>query len=202
MPGPDAGTRWGIFGGLFDPVHWGHIDLADEMMHRADLNGVLFVPSYNPPHRLGEARAPFERRLDMLRLTLADRPSCLVSDVEATLDQPGYTIVLITELQRRYAGVEWLFIMGADNIATFRNWYQWEEILRNVKVLAGARPGETGSGIDDFPADRMQLVPTVTRDISSTEVRRLLKAGATIDRLAALIPEPAARYILEHGLYR
>jgi nicotinate-nucleotide adenylyltransferase len=202
MAGPEPGTRWGIFGGLFDPVHRGHIALAEEMLHHAGLDGVLFVPSYNPPHRVGEIRAPFERRVDMLRLALAGQLSFLVSEIEATLAQPGYTLVLITELQRIHPDVEWRFIMGADNIATFRNWYRWDEILRKVEVLAGARPGETGAAIEGFPAGRMRLVPTVTCDVSSTQVRHLIKAGTTGGRLSKLVPEPVAEYIIEHGLYR
>jgi nicotinate-nucleotide adenylyltransferase len=202
MAGPEPGTRWGIFGGLFDPVHRGHTILAEEMLHQAGLDGVLFVPSYNPPHRMGETRAPFDRRVDMLRLAVAGRPSFLVSEIEASLDQPGYTLVLITELQRTHPDVEWCFIMGADNMATFRNWYHWEDILRKVEVLAGARPGETADAIEDFPSDRMRLVPTVTRDVSSTEVRHLIKAGTTRGRLSELVPDSVAEYIIEHGLYR
>jgi nicotinate-nucleotide adenylyltransferase len=202
MAGLEPGARWGIFGGLFDPVHRGHTILAEEMLHQAGLDGVLFVPSYNPPHRMGESRAPFDRRVDMLRLALAGRPSCLVSEIEASLDQPGYTLVLITELQRIHPDVEWCFIMGADNIATFRNWYRWDEILGKVVVLAGARPGETGTAIEDFPAGRMRLIPTLTRDVSSTEVRHLIKSGTTLERLSELVPEPVAEYVIEHGLYR
>jgi nicotinate-nucleotide adenylyltransferase len=202
MADPEPGTRWGILGGVFDPVHRGHLSLACEMLSKADLDGVLFVPSFDPPHRSGKIRAPFRDRVEMLRLALTEQPACVVSDVEATLNQPGYTLVLITELERRYPEVEWLFIMGADNISTFSTWYRWEDILRKIKVLAGARPGQTGDAIGEFPSDRMQLVPTVTRDVSSTEVRRLIKEGSTVERLCELVPEAVAVYIREHGLYQ
>ena len=98
MPALEPGQRWGILGGMFDPVHLGHLSLAENIRTARDLDGVLLVPSYDPPHRSEQPRAPFDDRVAMLELAVGDLPGLEVSNIEALLERPGYTLLTVRAL--------------------------------------------------------------------------------------------------------
>ena len=202
MPAPEPGQSWGILGGIFDPVHLGHIRLADDIQKAGRLDGVLFVPSFDPPHRQNQQRAPFEDRVAMLQLAVVDHCGLEVSDIEHRIDRPGYTLNTIRALKKDHAGVVFQLVIGADNLHSFRTWYRWEQILEEVKLLVGSRPGTGSEGVQGIRPDRMELLSTGLVDVSSTMVRARARENVGIDELSNLVPRPVAEYIVRNELYR
>lgn len=199
---PEPGSNWGLLGGAFDPVHLGHLALAGDMMVRAGLDGILFVPSYHPPHRKEPCGADFAERVSMLDMALAANPEYAVSTVEAELDGPSYTLHVVRELKRRFPNVIWHLILGADNLVKLAGWYHPEELLAEVDLLVGARPGVQLTGECGVPKERLTIVTASLVDISSSDVRNIVAAGASVGQLTRLVPRCVAEEIVTHGLYR
>ena len=200
--GPDEGGSWAIFGGVFDPVHRGHFALIDDLFATSRFDGVLFVPSYHPPHKGERACAPYTDRTAMLRLALENHDHYLVSTIESELEAPGYTLNVVRAIKKRFPTTGFSFIIGADNIADMRTWHQPEEVLKEIHVIAGARPGFDPQQMDSFPGERIEYVRTRAIDISSSDVRARIARGISLEELAGMVPEKVAQYILERKLYR
>lgn len=201
MGSPNQTTRWGLFGGLFDPVHHGHLLLARDCRRLHHLDKVIFVPSFRPPHRPEGPTASFDDRVAMLRLALADSQFFDLSTLESEMAGPGYTLLLIREFKKRYPSVAFSFIIGADNIQQIPGWYHPEEIFAEAAVLAGVRPGFDLSTAGLPQSLPVTLVASGAFDTASTEIRDLLARSASDKRLANLMPAPVLAYIRKHGLY-
>ena len=201
MGSPERPASWGIFGGLFDPVHNGHLRLARDCQSHQQLDKVLFVPSYRPPHRPDGAVTAFEHRFAMLQAALSANQSLQVSTIESEIGGPGYTLLLIRELKKRYPDVSFSFIMGADNIQQITGWYRPEEIFREATVLAGTRPGFELSMTGLPTSFPITLVKTGAFEAASSEIRRLLAHDRDNPQLASLLPGPVLTYIHNHRLY-
>lgn len=199
---PEAHQHWGVLGGLFDPVHRGHIALAAGICDAAKLDGVLLVPSFSPPHRNHKFGASYEERLAMLSLAIEGSEQLAVSDVERHLSAPGYTLHTLEELRKRFAASQFSFIIGADNLPQFTSWHKWREILEVAPLLVGTRPGNDFEAPAEIPRGRVRLIGVEPHDVSSTEVRRRTADGIEISELARLVPDAVAQYICEHGLYQ
>jgi nicotinate-nucleotide adenylyltransferase len=198
----ESGGAWGILGGAFDPIHNGHLTLARDIQEAKHLNGILIVPSFSPPHRSRPCGASYEDRIEMLRLAVGDELYFIISRVEQELPGPGYTIAIVRELKKRYAKADLKFILGADNLTAFWSWHQPEEILSEIKILAGARPGFRPEPGDRFPAGTVEYIPTRMLDVSSSAIRKKIGDGIPLEQLAKLVPERVAAYIYSKGLYR
>jgi nicotinate-nucleotide adenylyltransferase len=201
MPAPEPGQQWGILGGTFDPVHRGHLSLGREILKAKQLDGILLVPSYDPPHRESDPTASFEERLAMLRLAVAGDPAFAISTIEETTSRPSYTLNTVRALRNEHPGVEFFFIVGADNLSLLRTWHCWETVLQEIRLLVGTRPGANLAAADQFAAKAMELVPITEIDVSSTEIRSTIKKVATVGELCELTPRAVAEYIVERGLY-
>lgn len=201
MPAPELGECWGILGGVFDPVHLGHIHLGRDIRIKKNLDGILFVPACKPPHRPTEKRAPFADRVAMLRLAVADHDNFEVSAIEEDAALSGFTLDTVRELRAAYPDVSFYFLIGADNLRSFMTWHQWRQLLKEISLLVGSRPGSDPAIVKELLGDRVELVDTGLIDVSSTKVRSVIRQGADIERLARLVPRPVAEYILENKLY-
>ncbi|UCD64040.1 MAG: nicotinate (nicotinamide) nucleotide adenylyltransferase [Candidatus Zixiibacteriota bacterium] len=202
MPGPEKGENWGILGGAFDPVHRGHITLADDICKKKKLKGVLFVPSFAHPFKQGQAVAPYRDRVAMLELVTEDREYFLVEEIESREGLSGYTVDTIRALKTRYPGATFCFIIGADNIQQISAWHQPESILAEMSIVAGTRPGYTPAHARGSVAREIEFVQTLAVDISSSEIRQAIKTGRRTDRLNEWLDDRVKGYIDEHGLYR
>lgn len=202
MPAPEPGQKWAILGGTFDPVHLGHLALATDILNAEQLDGVLLIPAYDPPHKGEQPRATFQDRLAMLQLVCESEPHFAISSIEEELERPSYTLMTIRALRRKYDGVDFRFIIGADNLVLLKTWHRWEELLDEVRLLVGCRPGADMDAIKDYPEARIDIVETSLVDISSTDTRRAVSRGVTDDELKQLVPRPVADYIFTEGLYR
>lgn len=193
-----AGTRWGFFGGAFDPPHLGHLSLAQELCDRESLDGILFVVSARPPHKDSPV-ASFSQRLTMTKLACQGYSDFAVCDLEQQIDGPGYTTVVIKRLQEMYTGVEFVIAVGADNLEILNKWYQIEELLRLVTVVVGLRPGASTEGtLLPKLAERVTIHQTPLLDISSSDIRRQIKKRLSP---AEYVPESVVHYLEQEKLY-
>ena len=183
-------TRIGVFGGTFDPVHVGHLAIANAALEEVPLERLLFVPARRSPLKERDPHASATDRLAMLEAAVRDEPRFAVSRLELERDGPSYTVDTLAAL--RGEG-ELYLIVGSDAIADFPLWREHERVRSLATILVAARPGAPGIP----PGVRRLDAPLL--DISSRELRARAARGRS---LRYLVPEAALRYIEEHSLYR
>jgi len=202
MPAPEPGQRWGILGGAFDPIHLGHLALAHNIRRLRALYGVLFVPTFEPPHRPLPPQASFDDRVEMTRLALLSQDSLESSRIEEHTGRPSYTLNTVRALKSKHPGTEFELIIGADQLAAFSSWHRWQGLLNEVLIIVGHRPGTIVAISTDLPPERIVILETALVAVSSTEVRSRIRAGATGAELAEMVPASVADYIEAKKLYR
>lgn len=179
-----------ILGGSFNPVHNGHIALARGVVQSGLAQEVwLTLSPLNPLKAHPEELLPDEVRLEMLRLATQGEPGLKVCDIELSLPRPSYTVNTLTALAERYPETDFRLLIGSDNMLIFDRWKDHEVILSRFVPIVYPRPGYPWPGALNLPV----------HDISSTEVRRMLKAG---ERVNNYIPAEVESYIHSHGLYK
>ena len=194
------GRRIGILGGTFDPIHNGHLIVAQEVVSSLGLERILFVPCGQPPHKRYPAMASAKARADMVRLAVAANPLFEFSPVE--IDRPGksYTIETLRGLREHFGRESELYlVVGADNAVELSTWCDPEGVLETSRVAVVLRDGFDRSRIDASQAKRMTFLDTPRIEISSTDIRNRVRRGLPI---WYLVPENVAEYIGVEGLYR
>jgi nicotinate-nucleotide adenylyltransferase len=202
MPAPEPGQRWGILGGAFDPIHLGHVALAQDIKRLRALDGVLLVPTFEPPHRPFPPQASFEDRVEMTRLALLGQDGLNLSRIEQSTGRPSYTLNTVRALKSEYVGTEFELIVGADQLAAFSSWHRWQELLSEVLIVVGRRPGLDITAPGELPRERIVILETALVAVSSTEVRSKIRSGATCADLAEMVPAAVAEYFEAKKLYR
>ena len=190
----------GIFCGSFNPVHNGHVALADYIARNSDLDEVwLVVSPLNPLKRtIADTLAPNEQRLDMVRLALRSCERLFASDIEFSLPLPNYTINTLNALKSKYPETDFSLIIGADNLALFERWKDSDVIMSNFDMLVYPRPGvDLGSLMQKYPKVRV-LENAPLHDISSTEIRRRISSGESV---SGLVNPEVEKYIRDNNLY-
>jgi nicotinate-nucleotide adenylyltransferase len=189
--------KLGILGGTFDPVHLGHTALAGAAADAMSLDTVLFIPNACPPHKPGRRIAPYEDRVKMLRLALADCPVGELCEMETGADTPHYTVDTIRALKTaRGEDAEYFLLLGSDEAADFSSWRDPEKILAEVTVAVAPRAG-CDTGTIERSGD-FCILDVEIPDISSTEIR---KKAASKSGLEQLVRPAVADYLLTHNLY-
>ncbi len=195
-------VRIGVFGGTFDPIHRGHLEVARAAARAADLEQVLLVPAGRPWLRESEPAASPQQRLEMTRLAARDDSLLDVSDVDVVRDGPTYSVDTLLDLRERYGqGAVFVLILGADSALTMDQWSRGDELSGLCEVLVIGRPGETWPSDlpPSHPASRAKYVKGPMLQVSATDLRERLAAGADVsDSLVAAVTD----YIRENGLYR
>lgn len=170
-------TLTGIYGGSFNPIHKGHVQLAEALCHKGVVNEIWFLVSPRNPFKQASKDLLDEHdRLSLARLATAGHPQLHVSDFEFSLPRPSYTVDTLAALRKAYPDRQFALIMGADNWQSFHRWRKPDDILRHHRILVYPRP--------EFPVDETALPPGVTllsdvrlMDISSTQLRRSIARG-------------------------
>lgn len=195
--------RIGIIGGTFDPVHIGHLIIAEESRCRLDLEKVVFIPAGQPPHKPSEPIASAEHRYAMTVLATRDNPAFEVSRIEMERPGPSYTVDTIEELRSTCRDeVEFFFIVGADSLLEILTWHQPERLINLCRIVAATRPGydqaEAERLLPRAYLERTVFLDAPSVDISSTELRERVASGTPI---RYLVPRDVEEYILKNGLY-
>jgi nicotinate-nucleotide adenylyltransferase len=195
----------GILGGTFDPVHNGHLIVAEVARERLNFNEVLFIPAGQPWLKVERSITPPQHRLQMLRLALDDRPYFRISEMEIGRPGPTYTIDTINALKKRLnAEDELFFILGQDTLMQLPQWYEARNLIRLCYLVAAPRHGVKKPDLKALEAElpgitqRVMLMKEPLVDISATDIRERAARGLSVRHL---VPEPVNRYIKEHRLY-
>lgn len=204
-----SGTkRIGIFGGTFDPVHLGHLIVAEQCREQGRLDAVWFIPAARPPHKPDQALTPFHHRVEMLSLAVAGYPVFQIDPLEEERPGPSYTVDTLAQLHQRHADAEFHLIVGSDCLPDLRSWREPARIAQQAGLLIVARPAwplwpeEQLRQALCVPAGgtlRHQVVHTPLIDIASRDIRRRRGEGRTI---RYLVPRAVECYLETHGLYR
>ena len=176
-----------LFGGTFDPVHHGHLIIAQAVIEEAGLDRVIFVPSARPPHKNRDIMFTAEDRFRMLSLALNGNPRFILSDMEIKRKGPSYTIDTIREFKSSFTlNTKLYFLVGMDNLFEMETWKDPSEIIAECVILAADRACRQGREIPDWLSGRVQNVMTPLIEISSSDIRRRLREGKSV---RYLVPE-------------
>lgn len=193
----------GLLGGSFDPIHIGHLIMAENACEQLGLNLVIFAPAGNPPHKPGQKLAPIEDRIAMIGLAIEGRREFVLSRIDADDREPSFTWRLLERLHGEHPGAEFTFIMGGDSLREFGTWARPERILELATVAVVDRPGRRVAAADlgAVPGlyERTTFVETPMCCVSSTCIRERIREGRSI---RYLVPEPVRGYIERRSLYR
>ena len=187
----------GLFFGSFNPVHIGHMIIADYMVEFTGLDQVWFVVSPHNPLKAKQTLAPDYDRLHLVRLAIGDHPKLRVSDIEFYLDKPSYTVDTLAYLREKYPDKEFALIMGGDNLMSLPKWKNYEFLLANYPVYVYRRPRYEDETLAQHPNVRVFDAPLL--DISASFVRECRKTGKSI---RYLLPEAVYQYLETSHLYR
>lgn len=208
----------GVFGGTFDPVHFGHLRLAEEARDKLGLGQVLWLPAGQPPLRAVPQTPPADR-VAMVRLAIAANPAFVIDTREADTAAPSYTVTTLERLRHRHGERPLVLLLGADAFARLESWQRWQDVFALAHIGVATRPGHPlkvgvgGTALDrEFSARRGEAADLATApagrivpfaiqalDISATALRGYLAAGASPRYLA---PDAVLDYIGQHQLYR
>ncbi len=202
--------KLGVMGGTFDPVHIGHLVMAEEALSQFGLDHVVFIPSARPPHKTDVENSPPVERLRMVRFAIEGNENLSVSDMEIEREGLSYTVDTLHELHRIHGvNTELYFIIGLDALLEILTWKEPAELLAQSKFIAVTRPGYSLESVHralteldnrGSPPPRSVLemrIPAL--DISSTDIRERVAGGRPF---RYLVPESVWSYILQKGLYR
>lgn len=197
-------TKMGILGGTFDPVHHGHLVIAEQVADALGLERVIFVPSGIPPHKpASSVKASGEDRSRMVEVATGGNGKFCVDRIEIDAGEAMYSVDTVPLVKKRYKGDEWYFILGSDEVSNLLSWKEPDRLLEEAYVAAAARPGYDVSNLDHL-AEALEnyhkIVPVecTLMNISATRIRRMLAEGESI---RYLVPDGVYEIIHDRGLY-
>jgi nicotinate-nucleotide adenylyltransferase len=213
--------KWGLFGGTFDPIHFGHLRAAEEMLQIFNLNRIIFIPSSRPPHKLDAAITSFYHREQMVRMAIDGNVSFSFSDVENLRAGKSYSVETVEYILNKYMeDLELYFIIGQDAFHAITTWKNWEKLLLLCNFAVMTRPGYENKGLDkilpkDFagrfiydkeidgykgPTGHSLYFRGVTfLDISSSRIREHVRIDQSV---RYLMPDGVRNYITKNSLYK
>ncbi|MFZ5518307.1 MAG: nicotinate-nucleotide adenylyltransferase [Candidatus Zhuqueibacterota bacterium] len=193
-------TKIGLFGGSFDPIHYGHLQIADWTRQHLALEKIIFIPAAIPPHKLHSIIASAEHRYTMIQLAIAQYPHFEISDVELNRTGISYTIDTVNYYRDMYSlqREELFLLIGGDSLMDLPSWRFPDKILSNCTVVVYQRRGTNPASLPDDIARQVRILDTPIIDISSTMIREKIAAGESITNLTS---PHVAEYISVHHLY-
>lgn len=216
-----AQKRIALYGGTFDPVHAGHLEVARRVSQLFEIEKVLFIPAQMAPHKIGRPVTEPIHRYAMLALATQDDPQLSISTFELDAPDRRYTVDTVDHFQRMLGdSTELFFIMGADSWSEITTWREWERLLSMTNHIVVTRPGyepvtthvgkisqrivdvrDGKSPSQTEGANKIFFTDVVMKDVSATNIRRLASEGR-VEELAGLVPGPVLEYIKKYGIYR
>lgn len=197
--------KYGIFGGSFNPIHYGHLMICEYIKEEMGLDKVIFIPTGNPPHKELELSA--KDRYEMVRLAISPNPDFEISDIETTRVKKSYTVDTIRELKKIYKEEKLYFLIGLDSLFQLKTWMKIGDLSQEIEFVVALRPGyldkeEVNKEIDFLRENfgtKINLLKTPLYEISSTDLRDRIREGKS---LRYLIPKKVLDYIEESGFYK
>ncbi len=191
--------KTGLFFGSFNPIHIGHLIIANHIVEHTDLDEVWFVVTPHNPHKQKKSLLSDIQRLMMVRLAVENYPKLKASNIEFDLPQPNYTINTLTALQEKYPGKHFVLLIGEDNLPGFHKWKNYEAILQYYTIYVYPRPGvkKPDNNILNHPS--VHIINAPLMEISATRIRKDIKAGKNI---RPLLPPEVFTYIDEMNFYK
>jgi nicotinate-nucleotide adenylyltransferase len=196
--------RLGIYGGTFDPVHYGHLLAAEQFREQCRLERVWFMPAAVPPHKRGAAISPAKARVEMLELAAAGYPQFEISRRELERDGPSYTVDTLSALRTEDPSRELFFLIGADSLDELPTWREPLRILELATIAVANRGddlpalGTVSTALGTAVRERIVVVEMPSVDLASTDIRRRVQAGRSI---RYMVPRAVEEYIRQHRLY-
>jgi len=196
----------GVMGGTFNPIHIGHLMIAEQSRKKFELDKVIFVPTGSPPHKDERKLAKALDRYIMTILATSDNNNFMVSDIETNRNGTSYTVDTLELLSKKYNDSELFFITGADSILDIENWKDTNKLLNKCTFIAATRPGyNVGNVMDQIRKleekynKKISYLTIAPVDISSTQIRKRIFEGQTIKYMT---PDPVINYIYNKKLYK
>lgn len=186
----------GLFFGSFNPIHNGHLALADYFIKNTDLDQIWFVVTPHNPLKPKATLLNDYKRLELVQLAIEDYPKFRASKIEFNLPQPNYTIHTLAHLKEKYPTHQFVLILGEDNLANFDKWKNHEVILEQYELYVYPRPGVEAKKFKNHPHVKMVDAPNM--DVSSTFIRESIRNKKTVENL---LPEKVWQYIDDYHLY-
>ncbi|MDX2272764.1 MAG: nicotinate-nucleotide adenylyltransferase [Cyanobacteriota bacterium] len=198
------GRRVAILGGTFNPVHLGHLVMAEQSLHQFDLDQVLWIPAGDPPHKPLAAGATSQDRWQMLQLAIADHPRFVCSDLEMQRQGPSYAVDTLRHLHRQYPDTLWFWIIGVDALKDLPHWHQAPDLIKLCHWIVAPRvDNQTAQQVIETIQERLpiqaELLQAPYIEISSTFLREQIHQQGSI---RYLVPPAVADYIQQQNLYR
>ena len=213
--------KWGLLGGTFDPIHYGHLRAAEEMLQIFDLNRIIFIPSSRPPHKLEAEITSFYHREQMVRMAIEGNVSFSFSDVENLRSGKSYSVETVEYILNKYLeDLELYFIIGQDAFQAITTWKDWEKLLLLCNFAVMTRPGYKQKGLENILPDGFASRFTYDKkidgykgptghaiyfrhvtflDISSSRIREMINAGQSV---RYLLPDNVRNYIVKNSIYK
>lgn len=199
-----ANLKYGIMGGTFNPIHYAHLFIADEVLELFNLNKIIFMPTGTPPHKHNINIDVFQR-YSMTKLAVSNNPNFIVSDIEVLNTEISYTVETVKKLKDAHPEVEFYFITGTDAILQLPNWKEPEKLMKLCKFISVNRPNYIDENlqskiksITDKLGGEIFIVDGPEIDLSSTMIRERVREGKTI---RYLLPDSVNNYIIKNRLY-
>ncbi len=192
-----ASKKIGIMGGTFDPVHTGHLVIAEKAREEFCLNKILFIPSGIPPHGK-RTFVPAEQRFEMVRIAVAGNRYFEVCDIEIKRDKPSYTYDTISLIEIENPDTEIYFITGEDAFCDLLTWHRYRSLVRKTVFLVAPRLKKGPRRIPEIPFLRYRFINSPLMEISSSRIRNCFLEGKTVKYL---VPDRVIEYARRHGLY-
>jgi nicotinate-nucleotide adenylyltransferase len=202
----------GVFGGTFDPIHYGHLRPAQDVLEQLGLTRIHFIPCYQPVHR-GIPQVSSTQRAQMVKLAIADQPAFVFDSTELDRQGPSYMVDTLTRLKQRFPDAGLVLMMGVDAFAKFLHWHQWQRILTLANIAIMHRPGEQLPDAGELadllsqrqvtvfsqPAGQLLDLAVTQLDLSATQIRDLIQHNHPID---GLVPSAVQDFIYTNKLYQ
>ena len=196
MPTQSA-KKTGLFFGSFNPIHVGHLIIANHMVEHTELDEVWFVISPHNPLKKKSTLLADHHRYAMVNLAVEDNRNLWASNIEFGLSQPSYTVHTLAFLEEKYPGKDFVLIMGGDNLASLHKWKNYEHILENYSIMVYPRPGEELPELVNH--EHVQVVEAPLMQISSSFIRKSIKEGKSVEYI---LSDRVFKYLTEMHFYQ
>lgn len=188
----------GLLGGSFDPVHKGHLEIAQSFLDSSYIEKLYVILSPDPPHKGGQDITDFKHRYNMLKTALDGIDNLSISDIEKELPKPSYTINTVSYFSNKFPEQELYLCIGEDSYVEFTSWHKWEEIINTCTLLVAQRPDSSKNNVPAKLKSNARFVEHDAVDISSSNIREQISLGKEVEDL---LPEGVWSYIQNNHLY-